>query len=285
LLTGNHPYTEELEAFIARFHGADCGLLFPSGYTANLGLTRALIQEGKCALFDSELHASTREGLMLAKGRSLPFFHNDLDHLEKRLMNVPMGSFVFVESLYSTSGDFAPLSELVELTSRYEAKLVVDEAHTTGLFGLAGRGVVNALELEEKVYARVHTFGKALGIQGAIILGNDALKQLLVNCATSFIYTTAPSFLTLAAIKAAYLWMEAADSARKQLLSLARIFDGRDSPIKTLPPHLLESLERQGFHTSLLRSPTVRRGRERLRLCIHAFNTEEQILSLKEALW
>lgn len=282
LLTGNHPYAEELEGALAGFHRAESGLLFSSGYTANLGLTRALVQEGKTAIFDSELHASTREGLSLAKGRSLPFFHNDLNHLEKRLKSAP-GSFVFVESLYSTSGDFAPLREVVELSKRYEARLVVDEAHTTGLFGAEGRGVVSALNLEEEVYARVHTFGKALGVQGAIVIGGDPLKQLLVNGATSFIYTTAPSFLTLAAIKVAYKWIRAAEAERSRLLRLARLYDGSESPIKTLPPHLLEYLEERGFHTSLLRSPTVRRGKERLRVCIHAFNTKEQILALKAA--
>ncbi len=283
LLTGNHPYTESLEREIANFHGATSGLLFSSGYTANLGVASAILGKEERGIFDSELHASTRQGLALSKGRCLPFFHNDLDHLEKRLKRAP-GSFVFVEALYSTSGDFAPLQELVSLCQRYGAKLIVDEAHSTGLFGAKGRGRVSAMHLEELIFARIHTFGKALGVQGAIVLGSKALKSAMVNHATSFIYTTAPTFLNLAAIRAAYSWVASASSRREKLKKLSQLYDGSESPIKTLPLELFHSLEEKGFHTSVLRSPTVRKSKERLRLCIHAFNTEEQIHALKRAI-
>ena len=210
LLTGNSQYTEELETFIAYYHKAEAGLIFNSGYTANVGLISSIAQKGDIIFYDELSHASIYDGVRLSKAESFPFRHNDLNHLEERLKffqnarKENSNSYIIVESVYSMDGDFAPLIELVSLCEDYNVNLIVDEAHATGIFGEKGEGKVVELGLEEKVFSRVHTFGKALGCHGAIVLGSETLRNYLINFSRLFIYTTALPIHTLASIKSAY---------------------------------------------------------------------------------
>ena len=182
LLTGNSEYAEDLEKFIAEYHKAEAGLIFNSGYTANVGLVSSVAQKEDVIFYDELSHASIYDGVRLSKADSFPFRHNDVIHLEERLRFFrsnrnarPSGQsfrrgnsscFVIVESVYSMDGDFSPLKEISSLCEGYNVNLIVDEAHATGIYGKKGEGRVVELNLEEKIFARIHTFGKALGCHG-----------------------------------------------------------------------------------------------------------------------
>ena len=179
LLTGNSCYAQDLENSIAMFHGFAAGLLFNCGYMANLALLSTIADSGDCIFFDTKIHASTHDGIRLSKAKALPFKHNDTAHLESRLKDctTQCDRFICVESIYSTDGSLAPLSEICRIAKEYEAYLIVDEAHAVGAYGSQGRGLVAEQNLCADVFAQMLTFGKALGTHGAIILGNQTLKQ------------------------------------------------------------------------------------------------------------
>ncbi|MEN9654164.1 MAG: 8-amino-7-oxononanoate synthase, partial [Chlamydiota bacterium] len=204
LLTGNCLLYEELEAQIAQFHRAESCLIYNSGYTANLGLLSALGTDAVTFLYDLEIHASITDGMHLSDAKRFPFRHNDLYSLEKRLKAASVPTFVVIESIYSMSGDLAPLPEIAALCANYEAHLIVDEAHATGICGLHGEGLVAELGLESEVFARMHTFSKTLGAHGACVLGSTKLKEYLLNFSRPLIYTTALPTTTLFSIESKY---------------------------------------------------------------------------------
>lgn len=173
LLTGNSLYAHELEDAIARFHGFEAGLLFGCGYMANVGLISAVAGNGDTIIYDAGVHASMMDGMRLSRAQAYPFRHNDLDHLEHRLKNLPREGdlFICVESLYSTDGSKAPLGEICRLAKQYEGHVIVDEAHAVGVQGVSGKGLVAEYDLTADVFAQIVTFGKALGTHGAIVLG------------------------------------------------------------------------------------------------------------------
>jgi len=294
LLTGNASYTETLETNIATFHGYEAGLLFNCGYMANVGLLQAITSKESVVFYDALIHASIHDGIRLSRATAFPFRHNDLEHLEKRLKNCfsETDRFICIESVYSTDGSMAPLVEIAELAKRYQAHLIVDEAHAVGVFGPKGRGLVSEYNLTTAVFAQVTTFGKAIGTYGAIVLGSHLLKQALLNFATAYIYTTAPPFQSVAAIKCSYDLFPDMVQERKQLQKLIQIFQklspvSTNSHIQAIPikgnaavKHAAEVLVRQGFDVRALLSPTVRQGDEVLRICLHAFNTESDLLKL-----
>ena len=204
LLTGNYPLIEEVESFIAAFHGAKASLIFNSGYDANLGLLSSIPQRGDTVLYDSLSHASIRDGIRLSFAESFSFQHNDLDDLEMKLKKEANRVFVVTESVFSMDGDICPLREIVELTERYGANLIIDEAHATGVIGERGEGLAQQLNLEDHVFARLHTFGKACGSHGAAVLGSPNLKSYLVNFARPLIYSTALPEQVVGHIKLSY---------------------------------------------------------------------------------
>ena len=296
LLSGNTRLAEELESRIALFHGSESALLFNSGYDANIGFFSSVPQKGDTILYDELIHASVHDGRRLSLAQSYKFRHNSLEHLEERLKRASGTVYVVVESVYSMDGDFAPLRETAHLCRRYNARLVVDEAHATGVFGSHGRGMVQELGLEKEVFARVHTFGKALGTHGAVVLGSNLLREYLVNFARSFIYTTALPPHSLLGIRAAYEMLMDSESERLQLLELIGLFKREikqgaelelipsNSPVQCIivPGNarartLSESLQRNGFDVRPILSPTVLKGSERLRICLHTFNTGKEI--------
>jgi len=291
LLTGNHFFYEELEARIARFHRAESCLIYNSGYTANLGLLSALGTKAVTFLFDLEIHASMMDGIRLSDAKSFAFRHNDLESLERRLKNARLPVFVLVESIYSISGEFAPLQEIAVLCAKYGADLIVDEAHGTGICGSNGEGLVAELGLEQHVFARVHTFSKALGAHGACILGNVTLKEYLLNFSRPLIFTTALPLSFLKLIACRYEKLEGEAKVHQQRLKdlttyfckKARIKDTR-SPIQPIYISGIEKLrslskrlKEKGFDIRAIVPPTVPRGKECLRVVLHSFNQREEI--------
>ena len=298
LLSGNTKYAEDLEAFIADFHGAEAGLVFNSGYDANLGFFSCVPYRGDTILYDELAHASIRDGIRLNPAQSFSFGHNDLEDLENKLKRAAGNVYVAVESVYSMDGDFAPLEEIQQLCNLYQAGLVVDEAHATGVFGMKGSGRVVELGLEEQVLARIHTFGKALGVHGAAVLGSKDLRQFLINYSRPFVYSTALPESALFSIKTAYDKM-AKDS--HNLLKLKDIIETYKEKIKEVEFHsvlessspiqglivgnqptvaLAKKIQNSGFDVRPILSPTVAKGTERLRISLHAFNTEKEVIEL-----
>lgn len=294
LLTGNSLYAQELEEKIAKFHGYEAGLLFSCGYMANVGLLSSITNQESIIFFDAAVHASTHDGIRLSRAKAFPFRHNDLEHLENRLKSCPSQGdrFICIESIYSTDGSMAPLTEISQLAREYKAHLIVDEAHAVGACGPKGSGLVAEHNLTTHVFAQVTTFGKALGTYGAIVLGNHTLKQALINFATSYIYTTALPFQTLAAIKCSYDLFPEMDQERDHLQKLIQTFrasypSSSMSHIQSVPIEGNEAVKltaqavaKQGFDVRPLMSPTVQRGHEVLRVCLHAFNTRDELIQL-----
>lgn len=287
LLTGNSLYAENLEKNIAAFHGFEAGVLFNCGYMANVGLISAVANPNSVIFFDTQVHASTHDGIRLSKAKSFPFRHNNLEHLEKRLQSIhsQKDRFICIESIYSTDGSMAPLLEISRLAKKYEVHLIVDEAHAVGVYGLKGRGLVAEHNLTDHVFAQVTTFGKALGVCGAIVLGSPTLKEALINFATPYIYTTALPFHSLAAIKCSYDLFPEMDAERDQLRKLIQFFQGpSQTHIQSIPikgneavKRAAQNMAKNGLDVRALMSPTVKRGHEVLRICLHAFNTETEL--------
>ena len=296
LVSGTTRAHEDLESFLAEFHSAPSALLFGSGYEANVGLLSSIGTRHDTIIYDELVHASMRDGIRLSAARSYSFRHNDLDDLRKKIAQARGDLFVAVESLYSMDGDTAPLTELCSLCEEAGAYLIVDEAHATGVYGKRGEGLVQREGVESRVYARVHTFGKGVGYRGAIVVGSETLREYLVNFARPFIYSTATDLLTLRYIDRAYRLMAEAHEERARLCALIQgvrslreeffglSFLESDSPIQgvVLPSNerVLSAevaLQGAGFFAKAIRSPTVPSGSERIRLCLHAYNTLDEV--------
>lgn len=232
LLDGNSAYAEALERDIASFHGAEAGLLWNSGFDANAGFFSCVPQPGDVIVFDELVHASVHDGMRLSRAaQTVPFLHNsvaDLRRVLQEMAELPStrNVFIAVESIYSMDGDVAPLRMIVdtvkETLGAERGHIVIDEAHSTGVMGFEGRGLVCELGLETDIFARLHTFGKALAGNGggflqlatvprsqadqvlAILLGSELLRHYLINYARPLIYTTFLSYPSLALIRASY---------------------------------------------------------------------------------
>jgi len=291
LLAGNYPLIEETEKELAAFHAASAGLIFNSGYDANLGLLSCLPQRGDTVLYDQLSHASIRDGIRLSFARAFSFGHNDLQDLEHHLRTTKREGTVFVvtESVFSMDGDQAPLAEITALCHRYDAHLIVDEAHATGVIGQKGEGLVQQLQLQNACFARVHTFGKAVGCHGAVILGSPRLRDYLINFSRPFIYTTALPPSAILAIQKAYSLFPGMHPERAHLQTLIDILQNADLPFEKLSSRtpiqgviipgneaagaMAAALQDEGLDVRPILYPTVPRGGERLRIVLHAFNT------------
>lgn len=301
LLAGHTTLAHTLETTLAQFYKTGATLLFNSGYDANLGLLACLPQRGDILLTDELIHASMIDGARLSYATRHRFRHNDLTDLSEKLeasTNQTDGQvFVAVESVYSMDGDLAPLREICDLCDHHSAALIVDEAHATGVYGPNGEGLVVALGLQDRVLARIHTFGKALGVHGAAITGPTVLRDYLINFARPFIYSTALPPHSLLAIDCAHQHLQTHPKTRQQLHDRVRHFRQRiaqqlpgsvwtdsTSPIQCLilpgnenARRVANTAQQAGFDVRAILSPTVPAGQERLRICIHATNTETAI--------
>lgn len=296
LISGNSTQFERIENKIAAFHNAPAGLIFNSGYDANLGLFSCIADKGDTIIYDQHIHASIRDGIRLSNARSFSFEHNNIDALEKKLQQADGHILVAIESVYSMDGDEAPLEKIVAICEKHKADIILDEAHATGVIGKNGEGLAQSLNLEVKIFARVHTFGKAMGCHGAIVLGSEDLRQYLINFARSFIYTTAISEHSLNAIESAYDKLKESDDLIEQLSHNISLFQSLLS--KKLQSKLISSsspiqcilipenetvkkvetgLQKKGLNIRAIMHPTVEKGKERIRICIHSFNTEKEI--------
>jgi 8-amino-7-oxononanoate synthase len=298
LLSGNLAYTEKLEQEIADFHHAEAGLIYNSGYDANVGLFSSLPQKGDTIITDELIHASIIDGSRLSFANRYSFRHNDLASLEEKLKNAKGNCYVVIESIYSMDGDAPPIADMLSLTGKYNAQLIVDEAHAVGLYK---KGLVCELGLEQRVFARIMTFGKALGCHGAIILGSKLLREYLINFSRSFIYTTAAPFHQLAAIRMAYQMLPNSGDEAKKLKDNISLFKKTlqnttsllpsDSAIQSLvvgsnekTRAMAENLQEAGLDVRPILSPTVPVGTERLRIILHAFNSDIDITLLTNAI-
>ena len=296
LISGNSTQFERIENKIATFHNAPAGLIFNSGYDANIGLFSSIADKGDTIIYDQHIHASIRDGIRLSNARSFSFEHNNIDALEKKLQQADGDILVAIESVYSMDGDEAPLEKIVAVCEKYNANIILDEAHATGVLGKNGEGLAQSLNLESKIFARVHTFGKAMGCHGAIVLGSEDLRQYLINFARSFIYTTALSEQSLHAIETAYNKLKESGELIERLNKNISLFQSllykklqsklisSSSPIQCIMIPKNETvkkveadLQSKGFDIRAILHPTVEEGKERIRICIHSFNTEEEI--------
>ncbi|EKM77900.1 hypothetical protein AGABI1DRAFT_76236 [Agaricus bisporus var. burnettii JB137-S8] len=323
-----------LEERLKNFFDVEAALLFNSGYHANVGFFTSIPQPGDVIVYDEYIHASVLDGMRASRVNPLSlisFKHNSLTSFRLALMEAynkvhssegQHSIFVAVESLYSMDGTFAPLKEMVEVIEEEivlggeNAYLIVDEAHSTGIYGPNGKGRVAMLGLEHKVFARLHTFGKALAASGAVILTNNLVKDYLINYARSLIYTTSLSYATIISADASFdmLIDGTASQLANRLLSLSKYFTStftstlRNSdippslislcphsclpssssdnltsaspiiPILTPHPRPLSSyLHKNGMNAKPITWPTVPKGKDRVRICLHAGITKEDV--------
>ncbi|CAD6505398.1 BgTH12-00889 [Blumeria graminis f. sp. triticale] len=330
LLDGNSNFAEELEVDLAEFHGGKSALLFNSGFDANSGFFSCVPQRGDVVIHDAYIHASVHEGLKCSRASHVSSFaHNSLVDLKRKLQefsqldsDIATGKknvFVAVESLYSMDGDLAPLREIVDLMEEMfpmaNGHVIVDEAHSNGLYGEDGRGIICHLGLEDRVLARLHTFGKAMACNGAAIICDPLLREYLINYARPLIYSTSMSFPSLVAIRSVYTMMkrgvtrplvthlhELISYLFKQLSSLSVLMihpqtkevllrlprEPPPSPIFSLltpkPRNLAAHFQAAGLVVRPIVPPTVPQGTERVRICLHAGNTFAEVNKLTQCL-
>lgn len=313
LLSGNHKLYPIAEKQIADFHKADAALIFNSGYDANIGFFSAIPQKGDLIFYDELAHASIRDGIRMSNAKAYKFNHNDLEDLKKRLNIITAEAtseiYIVTESVFSMDGDSPDLKAFANFAEERNYHLVVDEAHAVGVSGEKGKGLVQNLGLEKMVFARIITFGKALGVHGAVILGSDLLVQYLVNFSRSFIYTTALSPHSIAAIIASYENLEKYDSSEfnseLKLLQENILFFRSEVDRHYLQEYFIKSssaihacivsgndevknianqIQNKGFNVKPIISPTVPQAKERLRFCLHSYNSKEEIKNLLELL-
>lgn len=303
LITGHNKLFEELERFISNFHSSEDALIFNSGYDANLGLFSCIAKRGDTIIYDSLIHASIRDGIRLSGARSFSFQHNNIEDLRKKIENSEGTIFCAVESVYSMDGDEAPLVAISTLCKQFNVNLIVDEAHALGVFGDRGEGRVVELGIEDQMFARLVTFGKALGCHGAAVLGSEILKQYLINFSRPFIYTTALPKHSLAQIILNYQRLINEKEHRANLKELIAYFKlvlkekvGIDyiesnSAIQCIlisgndkVKEVASKMQKNGLDVRPILHPTVPKGKERIRICLHAFNSKKEIDKLFESL-
>jgi 8-amino-7-oxononanoate synthase len=288
LLSGHDEAWDLVEREFAHWVGAGAALYFTSGYAANVGLLSSLVRPEDIVFSDSANHASLIDGIRLTKCRRVIFPHLDLNFLEDELRRQtasPGARIIVVESIFSMEGDRAPLADLVSLARQYQAELIVDEAHATGVCGPHGSGCVVAAGLSADVFATVNTCGKALAAAGAFVCGSEELKRFLINRARTFIFSTALPPYFAAQVSAGMSLAREADTERAALTGVSAFLcdelrakgfkAGGDSQIVPVvlgeneaALHFAEFLRARGFGVRAIRPPTVPTGTARLRLSV-----------------
>ncbi|WP_405209190.1 aminotransferase class I/II-fold pyridoxal phosphate-dependent enzyme [Aquimarina sp. LLG6339-5] len=305
LLSGNHPLYLETETMLTTFHNAEAALIFNSGYDANVGFFSSVLQRGDIIFYDELIHASIRDGITMSNAKSYKFKHNDIEDLREKLQRaVPDNKrhtelvevYIVTESVFSMDGDVPDLKAFARLCKEKNCHFIVDEAHATGVFGYNGVGLIQKLKLEDQIFARIHTFGKAMGCHGAVILGSSKLKSCLVNFARSFIYTTGLSPHSLMTIQSAYNELKFTPEIEKlqrniqffneqlEVNKLKDVFIESNSAIHCCIisgnekiKKIASQIQERGFDVKPILSPTVPEGKERLRFCLHSYNTKEEL--------
>ncbi len=298
LLSGNTAIHQQVEDFLSQHYLSNAALIFNSGYDANVGLLSTVIRPGDIVFYDEAIHASMHQGIRLSGAKSIAFPHNDINTLKSLLKDHSNHGIIWIvcESVYSMDGDKAPLKEIISLSKEFTAQVIVDEAHGIGCFGENGRGMCNEWNLSEKVFARVVTFGKALGTHGAAVLCDQATKQYLINFCKPFIYSTALPPQEILHIQLAHQFLQKFSQPQKKLHRLIAYFKIQcgniekligDGPIFSyiIPGEKdvrakARSLQEKGLAIQPIVSPTVPKGAERLRIILHSYNTKKEIDTL-----
>jgi glycine C-acetyltransferase len=297
LISGNMTLHEQLESQIAELKGTEAALVFNSGFQANTGIIPALAGEGDVIFSDALNHASIIDGCRLSRARVIVYGHCDVGQLEEGLKAAhgPGRKLIVTESLFSMDGDEAPLAAIVELAEKYDALVMVDEAHATGVFEPGGAGIVAKLALQDRVLVQMGTLGKALGGFGAYVAGSRELRAFLINRCRSFIFTTAlPPAVLAMAIAAIGIVKREPERRRTLWHNCQRLREGLralgyslgNSRSQILPVligdpvqcmQLSERLLEHGVFGQGIRPPTVPPGTSRLRLTLMATHTCEQV--------
>ena len=302
LLSGNSDYTVRLENKLASFYEQEAGLFFNSGFDANLGVFSTIPQRGDTIIYDELCHASIRDGIRLSNANSYSFKHNNTKHLSERLANTTGDVYVAVESIYSMDGDESPLIEIAKICKANNALLIVDEAHSGGLYGKEGKGLMSKNNLDESVFIKLITFGKAYGSHGGLVLCSVDTRNFLINFSRAFIYTTALPEHSLKRIEQVVDLSKIMDNMRTNLFSLVHYFKEQatnkgielvnsDSPVQCVlvsgndkAKALEKALQTKGFALKAILSPTVKQGQERIRICLHGFNMKNEVDDLLESI-
>ncbi|SMP23258.1 8-amino-7-oxononanoate synthase [Laceyella tengchongensis] len=299
LIIGHNEETEALEREIARFKGTEAALLFPNGYMANLGLLSALLKPSDAVFSDQYNHASIVDGIRLSGAQSYRYRHLNLDHLEVLLKRADAKGakrkLIVTDSVFSMDGDVVPLSDLVQLKRKYNAALVLDEAHAAGVWGPGGAGMAHHLGVAEDVDLHMGTFSKAFGVYGAYVAGKKEWIQYLLNRCRPLIYTTALPPVLVAAIRASLRLVEAGDNLRRDLHERSAWFrqklqeaglsiGGSTTQIvplivgeSELAIKLSQALAEEGVLAVAIRPPTVPEGQSRLRFSLMATHTKADV--------
>ncbi len=300
LISGTWTCHTELEERLAKHKGYPSALLFGSGYLANLGAISVCIGKNDHVFSDQLIHASIIDAIIYSRARVHRFNHNDTDHLETLLQKCPSEGkrLVVTESVFSMDGDLAPLSEIVSIAEKYQAMVMIDEAHAGGVFGPKGSGCIRRDNLESQVNISMGTFSKALGSYGGYVACSNAMRSYMINRARSFIYTTALPPAVIGASMGALDVLESDPDMGATLLNNAAYFrnllqgaglqtgnsESQIIPViigdtaRTLA--LSSRLKEQGILAVAIRPPTVPRGAARLRLSVTLAHTRD---ILKEA--
>ncbi len=298
LLRGNADAHLELEQDASKIFGTEKALFMGGGFQANMAIFSTLPRHDDLVLYDALIHASTHDGMKLGRAKTQSFKHNDVADAEQTIVEWTTNNtgrvWIAVETVYSMDGDLAPLADLMTLADKYDAILVADEAHATGLHGRDGLGLTQPFHASQNVLS-LHTCGKGLGVSGALICGNAALIDTLINKARSFIFATAPSPLNAALVSASLRHLVENPSLRHRALETiahahteaARLCGLSDFQSQIMPViigddpktmDLASKLQSRGYDIRGIRPPTVPRGTSRLRLSITA-NVSKQVIT------
>lgn len=301
LLSGNSSLHEQVEQELAEIHQTPAALLFTSGYMASLGVLSAIPQKGDTIIYDEYSHACLKDGARLSLAKHFSFRHNDWEDLERKIQKAESIVFVVVESIYSMDGDTTGLLQLVQLQKKYDFVLIIDEAHSSGIYGKGGSGLFAELYGFQENTIRIHTFGKAIGSHGACVVCSETVKKYLINFARSFIYTTAADPHSLQTIRCAYRWIASHPTLKNDLQNRISFFrstmegHGLESISETaIQPVLVagnenvrrvaKTIQSQNMDVRAILSPTVPAGKERLRISLHTHNTDQEIKTLVDVL-
>ncbi|CAM4331886.1 8-amino-7-oxononanoate synthase [Paenibacillus tarimensis] len=297
LVTGNHPVFGQLEEAVAAWQGCDAALIFANGYMANAGVISAVAGRGDAVFSDRLNHASITDGIVLSRAEHVRYRHNDMEHLRALLEKHKHArrKLIVTDAVFSMDGDQAPLRELAELKREYGAMLMVDEAHSGGLYGQFGEGLCRAAGVQDMVDIHMGTFSKAFGVYGAYVCGSHTLIRWLVNKARPLIYSTAlPPCLVAGVLKSLEL-VQTEHWRREQLSGSGRLFRSAlreaglaagegDSPIIPLilggnaeALHVSTALEDEGIAAVAIRPPTVPEGTARIRFSLSAAHSREEL--------
>ena len=303
LLTGNCQLYTDLESKIAEVKGTEAALVFSSGYLANIGTIPAMAGDGDRILSDALNHASIIDGCRLSKANTQIYQHRDIDHLESLLTQSAIfgRKLIVTDGVFSMDGNIAPLTEICGLADRYNAMVIVDEAHSFGVMGKFGRGAVEHFGLENRAVIQMGTLSKAIGGLGGYVAGSRKLIQFLINRARSFIFSTGLPPATLAAAAAAIDVMRATPELRHRLFFNTRQlatalseagFQCLSTETQILPlilgsaevtSNIAEMLLNHGVYAPAIRPPTVPEGTGRLRISAMATHTPEDMQTAIDA--